>query len=638
MKRSLFAVLPLLLIAATAGAQTIPVEVEIGYRWADVSGNENLYRTQINEREGFVLRSLSFFTSAKAADHFRVDATDLGATPAGALRVDAGRTGAYRLRLGYRAFDTFNSLPAFANPVLAQGITPGQHTWDRTRTMFDADLEFLSFGKLTPFVGYSWSRNEGPGTMTYFLGSDEFSLGSDLEETGREIRAGTSFSLGKVSGSVTQGWRSLKSTESLSLTQGAGAGNNPGSILGQPISATKITRNSKIDVDAPFTNAYVMADLTSRIKLIGDYVRLSADAQGDETEDSSGSFVSFEINRFFLGLNETSSSRAKNDTWRGSARAEVAITDTITFQSGYRSEHRELQGSGLVTSLYRDTLTLGGLDPRNVQEILFSENTLNRDEDVLSAILSARVIGPLSLRVGYSISNQDFNIAPDLAEIVVPGSQGGDFSRSVNTFDISATFSQPLFSIGASLRDDDADEAVLRTDFIDRNRVRLRANFHTPGNFLRAGLTADNTNQSSDRLESGFSAHARQYIADVEVAPIAPLRLRGSYSQFKADSIVVTRRPETFALDTSTYAEDGNSIEGGVGLLFAKASVDASVSRFENDGSIPFTMDRYRLRAGYDFVAHAGVVLEWSKDKYEETPAFGQYDAKRVGLYLRLRP
>jgi hypothetical protein len=638
-RRTLLAVLPLLALAGVAAAQTtVPVEVEIGYRIANISGNENLYRTQINEREGFVLRSLTFFTSAKAADHFRLDATDIGATPAGAIRIDTGRADSYRLRFGYRTFDSFNSLPAFANPVLGQGITPGQHTWDRTRTMFDADLELLSLGKFTPFVGYSYARNEGPGTMSYFLGQDEFLLGSNLNETDREFRVGTSFVVGKVTGSITQGWRGLKSSEELSLSEGAGAGNNPGSILGTPIKATTISRVSKTEVDTPFTSAYVMADVLPRVKFIGDFVRFAADATGDELESATGSFVSFEISRYFNGLTETTTSRAKNDTWRGNARAEVTLTDTVTFQAGYRSEHRELQGTGLVNSLYQDTLTFGGLDPRNIQEILFSDNVLNRDEDVLSATISARKVGPFSVRAGYSVAKQDYNIAPDLAEIVVPGSQSGDFARSVKTFDVNANYAQKLFSLGASWRRDNADEAVLRTDFIDRNRLRLRATFHTPGNMFRAGVTADNTNQSSDRLESGFTAHGKQYIADLEVAPITPLRLRGSYSQFKADSFVVTRRPETFAPDTSVYREDGTSIEGGVGLVLDKFNGDATVSRFENEGSIPFTMNRIRLRAGYDAFTHAGVVVEWSKDRYQETAAFGQYDAKRVGLFLRLRP
>ena len=77
--------------------------------------------------------------------------------------------------------------------------------------MFDADLEILPGRKIVPFIGYSQSRFDGPGTTTYSLGGDEFLLGQDLDETEREIRAGASFDLGKFYGSLTQGWRSLDS-------------------------------------------------------------------------------------------------------------------------------------------------------------------------------------------------------------------------------------------------------------------------------------------------------------------------------------------------------------------------------------------------------------------------------------------
>ena len=126
-RKSLTLLSLLLLFAVAAGAQTtIPVEVEVGYRWTDVSGNEDLYRTQINDESGFVVRSLSFFTITDGfTDHIRVDASDLGAGPASSLRVETGKKDLYLVRLGYRSFDTFSALPAFANPLYSQGIIPG---------------------------------------------------------------------------------------------------------------------------------------------------------------------------------------------------------------------------------------------------------------------------------------------------------------------------------------------------------------------------------------------------------------------------------------------------------------------------------------------------------------------------------
>jgi hypothetical protein len=639
MTRTSLALFSLLLFALAAGAQTtVPVEVEVGYRWTDVTGNEDLYRTQINEESGLVIRSLSFFTTTNGfTDHVRVDASDLGVSPASSLRIETGKADVFRLRLGYRSFDTYSALPAFANPLFSQGITPGQHTFDRTRTMFDADLEIFPDRRISPFIGYSRGRFDGPGTTTYALGGDEFLLGQDLDETEREIRAGAIFNLGKFYGSVTQGWRSLESDETLSLSELGGAGNNPGSILGRTVGATLITRTGSTEVDTPFTTAFVTADLP-RTKLIGSFVRFAADSDGSEDEAATGSFVSFPISRFFNGLSETTTSKAKNTTWRGSGRAEIAISDRLDFLGGYRKEHREMSGDALIRTVFLDTTTFSGLDPREVQELIAAESALDREVGTFEAALAGRALGPFSVRVGYSRSIFDFVVDPAIEEIVVPGNQGGDFERTVDTFDINASYTARLFSVGGSYRTDDADDAVLRTDFVGRDRIRLRAAVHTPANRFRFGVLAEDLDQDNMEDGVGFDAEARQYAADLELALNPSVRVRAAYSVLRADSTVVTRRPETFDLDASDHREDGDAIELGFALDLAPFTIDVSASRFENEGSIAFNVDRYRARIVYDFLAHAGIAAEWDRDDYDEDTPFGTFQSDRFGIFLRYRP
>src|SRR5256885_8421111 len=109
--------------AFAAQAQTVPFDLEIGYRWLDLKGNDGMYRTQINERGGLLIRGFTLGTSdfeghTMLVDRFRIDVSDLGVGPAQSLRLEAARTGPYRLRLGYRSTDAFSALPALANPLL----------------------------------------------------------------------------------------------------------------------------------------------------------------------------------------------------------------------------------------------------------------------------------------------------------------------------------------------------------------------------------------------------------------------------------------------------------------------------------------------------------------------------------------
>ena len=51
---------PEVLAQAVRVLEQLPVDVEVGYRWVDVTGNQPMYRTQVNDRQGFLLRSLLY--------------------------------------------------------------------------------------------------------------------------------------------------------------------------------------------------------------------------------------------------------------------------------------------------------------------------------------------------------------------------------------------------------------------------------------------------------------------------------------------------------------------------------------------------------------------------------------------------
>ena len=625
--------LPLLLMAAPLRSETIPFNLEVGYRWVDVSGNEGVYRSQINEESGLILRAFTM-----TAPGFRIDSTDLGASPVGSFRIETSRQGMFRLRLGYRQLDSFSDLPSFANPLLDDGVFAGQHTLDRSRTMIDADLEILPDRAVAPFIGYSWNRNEGPGETTYFVGQDEFRLQQNLNEKDRELRAGTTFRFTKVYGQLTQGWRQFRGRELLSLAPGADNGNNNGTVVGNPVNAESIARDNHIEVDTPFTNAFVTVQPVERVKVIGNYVRFAADSEDVGSESVSGSFVSFLLSRDFSGLSETVSGNLKNRTWRGGVRTEVMLVDGVDLLAGYQREHRELEGSSLINTLYLQSVTFGGLDPRDVATVLNASNSLDRDEDVLSAGIAARALGPFSIRTEFSQRKQDFDVAPDLSEIVVPGNQGGAFERTIQTIDTIGTYAKAGFNASLSWKNDRADNAVFRTDYLDRDRVRARVGWATPGRKFGVGVMGEQVDQSNQSA-IGFDGRFRQYSGHVDYAPLPSLRLRAGASRFEADTEILFRRPQNFDIAQSTHREDGRSVEGEVGVLLKKVTVDAGYSRFLNEGSVPFEIDRYRVRATVGLKGKTGLAAEWNHDDFADTDLpLADYQSDRFGVFFTWTP
>ena len=59
--------------------------------------------------------------------------------------------------------DFYSALPAFANPFLAEGIIPGQQTYNRTRNIYDATLELLPGKMISPILQFTRNTYSGPG-------------------------------------------------------------------------------------------------------------------------------------------------------------------------------------------------------------------------------------------------------------------------------------------------------------------------------------------------------------------------------------------------------------------------------------------------------------------------------------------
>ena len=641
----LAALLPALLLPCAALAQDVPLDVELGYRWTDLSGNEEMYRSQIDERDGFQIRSLSWglgdIRDTNAIDHFRIDAADLGIGPQGLFRVEAGRTGYWKLNASWRRNEHYSNLPTIANPFLESGTLESQHRFDRSRDTVDVDLEILPGKAVRPLVGFTYSRYAGPGLTTYHVGQDEFQVDQDLTEKETEYRIGVAFDAGPVSGQVVQGWRFFKGEETLRLSAGAGAGNNPGTILGVPVSVTSLGRTSTNDVDTPVTSAVVTGKLGSAIRLTGTYVRAKSEGEDDSSEELSGNLVSYEILRYFKTLAEQTAASSEALYWRGSIRADIHIASGLDLTTGYTRRNRELDGYGLVNDLYGSTTTFSGFDPKDVATILESNTRMEREEDIFDLRASLKIASPLTLKLGFVQNSADIAVENDPSEVVAGWGQGGTYDRRVLGMEAALLFKLSGLALGVDFNRQTADNAVVRTDFTERDRLRFRGTWE-PAKWFRIGASAEQVDTSNDDYGYGMDGEFTNYAGDLEVGPWEWLRLRFGAGRFEGDNSIDYRIPQTWATATSTYRERGDSLEGGLTVNFKPFTLEALLRRFENDGSFPYELDRARVRASLDFTKLFGIAAEWDLDDYtEKDRSYGSgadYKANRYGLYLRIHP
>jgi len=632
----------ILAAASMVSAQSTAFDIELGYQNVDVNGNEDMFKTQINQDSGFVLRNLSInFIDPSGdsgfADRLRVDASGFGGNPAGRLRFDMGRDGTYRLRLFYQEFQTFSALPAYANPQLDDGLMPGQHTWDRTRNVLDIQLELPLWKTITPIVGYRWNRYEGPGQTTYSVGNDEFRIASDLEQTESEFYLGLNFATRAVHGSLIQGWRDFDGTERQDLAPGESVGNDTGTTLGQPVELDSFDRTTRTSAKTPVTTFHIAARASDHVRLAGSFVR--ADAEGDTSLDEmlSGSLVSFQLSRFFQGLDQSIASRTENPYYRGEARFEFDISQKAGLKVGYEIRDRELQGWAMVSSLFMDTLNFGGFDPRDIETLVEAESGYERHDSIGNLRFDFHDIGPFSLWAEYAINSQSLSVSQDVAQIVLPYGQEGDFDRRIENFEVGGMVRLGGLKVLLDVGGQDADEIIMRTDFNDRTRVRGRVDWSF-GRLFRVLATAESIDTDNNSSEVGFEAETRRYALDLDFTPTDNLNLGLAWDSYQTDTEIPYRVPHNFSIAQSIYAEDGELLTGDLWWKISIFSVSAAYSTFENAGSFPFKMDRAMARLAVDITDHIAIAGEYENWDYsEDLFPIADYDADRYGIYLRWR-
>ena len=252
----------------------------------DVSGNEEMFRSQINEREGFLLRSLSFgLGDIRRHERHRPLPHRRGRPrrrAERAFRLEAGRTGlleAQRVLPAHRA--ATRTCPTIANPLPGEGDPRSQHSFDRTRDIGGRRPRALPGKAVTaaPRLQLQPLRGTRPDDLPRRRRTSSGSTRTSKEKD-TEYRIGVAFDAGPVSGQVVQGWRQFRGEETLTLSPGAERRQQPRDDPGRAGSRlTSLSRTTKTDVDTPVTSAVVTGKLGKAVRLTGTYIRAKADGE-----------------------------------------------------------------------------------------------------------------------------------------------------------------------------------------------------------------------------------------------------------------------------------------------------------------------------------------------------------------------
>lgn len=338
-----------------AAGYIIHSSTEIGFRFSDVTGSNNMYDTLVNLHQG--PRLLNADLSMQSPEHNGLLFDDLfissfgwGGDPDNVLRARADKSKWYNFQASFRRDQNFFDYDLLANPLNPPTSSPSvpilnsPHEFATTRRMTDTDLTLLPQSSLSFRLGYSRNNMTGPSFSSVHEGTDAL-LSQPWNTTENSYHIGVDWKFAPrtvVSYDQFLNYFKGDTNEYLFPTFPALLPNGSPVYLGLPIDSGSKTPcapvgSSLINSSGVLTNvdcnAYfnytrfqrIRTSLpTERISLRSNYWnRLDLTA----SYSYSDAFMTTPLNESFDGLTSRSDTRAASTTGNGSAHRISNVAD-----------------------------------------------------------------------------------------------------------------------------------------------------------------------------------------------------------------------------------------------------------------------------------------------------------------------
>jgi len=165
------------------GGYIVHSSIELGYRYNNVSGSNDMYDTLVNLQSG--PRLLDETLSMQSQNHqgslfdtLYINSFGWGGDPNNAMRARIDKNKWYKFQGSFRRDQNFFDYDLLANPLNPPGSTPSipaensPHMFDTTRRMTDLDLTLLPQSRVSVRLGYSHNNMTGPSFSSIHTGTD----------------------------------------------------------------------------------------------------------------------------------------------------------------------------------------------------------------------------------------------------------------------------------------------------------------------------------------------------------------------------------------------------------------------------------------------------------------------------------
>ncbi len=548
---------------------------ETGYRFVSVSGNEAMYRSQVNYGNG--VRLLSSFLSinskdghGKFFDETVLTTQGLGGDPyeSAMLRVQKNRW--YQYDLLWRRND-------YVNPGLTTDGGQGAHLLNTAYTLQDNNLTLFPQSRIRFSLGYSRSTQDGAGISTVQLFNpagpfdstgDVFPLFTNVKLVQNEYRVGGEIHWLGLALNWMHGWVDFKDDTPYKFS-----GFSPGENTSNPASLTSFLRNEPNHGTSPYW----------RIGLFRNARWVSVNARFTY----SGGARDFILNESALGRNQFGAAANQQIVTFGDARRPVG-TGNLTL-SIFPTQKLTITNQ---TSLYNvrtdgDSAYLQFNNATQSADLLYFEflgiRTIANETDA-----NYQVRPWLSLHGGYQYSNRKIASTSQFGFVGTPATLPYYQTNELNTgtFGFHIT---PVKQLNIQVDDEIGRSTRPFTPKGDKDYNALGGRITYQLKTLKLIASArTNYNENSVTLSS-YSSHARIYSGSASWSPRSWFGFDATYSKSHLDTlggIAFFAQSQLFPNQVSYYVSNlhAGTFTGRVSLKRADLYVGYSIVQDTGDG------------------------------------------------------
>lgn len=337
----------------SAADYTIDGEVDVRYRViGDLKGNSDVYRSVVNLGEGPRLFGGRFRYAApesKMLDLLEISGSGWGGDPWVSTRVDGRRNGVYEFSIDYRNVAYFNNLPAFANPLLSQGVLFSQRAYDTKLRQIDGELRLFPSARVSPYFAFGRGMQNGSGITGFVTDGNEYPVGSIFDSAQNVYRGGARIQTSKLTLTLEMGWTTFGDDQQIGYT-GVNRGNRSSTFAGRDLRLFNAQQRYAIEGSGPFARAVLQARPVRWLSVTGQFTWMQPEINVRHTLSGTGSFVSSQTLAPFNVFTEATMGRALRPYPSGNVSVEIAPVKRFRILQTWSTDRFHVSGNATVTS------------------------------------------------------------------------------------------------------------------------------------------------------------------------------------------------------------------------------------------------------------------------------------------------